>query len=110
MLRQIMMNEIRDALSRNPDEQEYKNFMDYVSDMILENDRMGKKTFLVDIEHAIIEYRDDNYRQCEECGEWIAYDSDEWNSDRNCCRNCHDYDDLSDYLHDNEVCDQVMGY
>jgi formylmethanofuran dehydrogenase subunit E len=105
-----MMNEIRDALSRNPDEQEYKNFLDYVSDMIRENDRLGKKTFLVDIAYAIMEYRNDNYNQCEECGEWIAADSDEWNHDRNCCRNCHDYDDVADYYHDDDVCNQVMGY
>lgn len=110
MLKNMITNEICDALGRNPDQQEYQNFMNYVYDTIQENNRLGKKTFLIDVEHAILEYRDDNYKQCPECGEYFEFNSEEWNKDRECCRNCHDYDDVADYKYDDMVCDQVMGY
>jgi hypothetical protein len=109
----MITNEIYDALGRNPDQQEYQNFMNYVYDTIQENNRLGKKTFLIDVEHAILEYRDDNYKQCCDCGEYYLADSDEWNDDGEHCLNCkphQDYDTMADYLHDESVCDEVMGY
>lgn len=112
MLRQIITNEVRDALGRNPDEHEVQNFIDYINDYLIEEERFGKinQVFLVNIESVIKEYLEDNYKQCPECGEYFEANSDEWNSDRECCRNCHDYDDVADYKYDDMVCDQVMGY
>lgn len=112
MLKQIIKNEVRDALGRNPDDNELRGFIDCIGDYLLEEERFGRldKVFLVNIESVIQQYLKDNYKQCPECGEYFEINSDEWNCDRECCRNCHDYDDVADYKYDDMVCDKVMGY
>lgn len=112
MFKKILMNEVRDALGRNPTDEEFKGFEDYVNDALLEAERLGKldKVFLTNVSLWVIEYLKDNYKQCPECGEYFEINSDEWNCDRECCRNCHDYDDVADYKYGDSVCDQVMGY
>ena len=115
MLEQVIKNEIVDCLGRNPDDNELRGFMDYVHDYLLEQEKQGKlgKTYLADIGLVIYEYRNDNYKQCCDCGEYYLADSDEWNDDGEHCLNCkphQDYDTMADYLHDESVCDEVMGY
>jgi hypothetical protein len=111
MFKKILMNEVRDALGRNPTDEEFKGFEDYVNDALLEAERLGKldKVFLTNVSLWVIEYLKDNYKQCPECGEYFEINGDEWNCDRECCRNCHDYDDVADYKYGDSVCDQVMG-
>jgi hypothetical protein len=88
MLKKILLNEVSYSLGRQPDPDELKNFVDYVNDYITEQDRLGKKVFLVNIESVIKEYRDANYRQCEECGECYEIGSNEWNDDGYHCVKC----------------------
>lgn len=84
------MNEIRDALGRTPTPEEFKSFVDYVNDALLEEERFGRlnQVFLVNISLWIHEYRKDNYRQCADCGEYFLIGSDDWNDDGIYCVNC----------------------
>ena len=95
LLRQIIKNEVTDLLEREPSEQELNNFMDEISDYLLEQTEKGKKVFLVEVEKLIRDYRNSNYRQCEECGVWYEIGSDNWNDleDVPTCRDCKDYPD-----------------
>lgn len=93
MLKKILMNDITDSLGRRPTTDEFKIFVDYINDYLIDQEQSGKKVFLVDVEFAIKECRDAEFKQCEECGEYYLANSDEWNVERGCCRNCHDYED-----------------
>ena len=102
MLKQILVNEVTDILGRTPDKEEFRVFMDVISDVW--SDRNGK-IFLVNIEEAFRDCLKENFWQCEECGEWYLMRSDEWNEDigGHVCRNCHPYNDpdtLADFQND----------
>jgi hypothetical protein len=90
MLKKILLNEVRDALGRNPTDEEFKGFEDYINDALIESERLGKldKVFLADIGLWVIEYRNDYYKQCADCGDYYLIDSDEWNDDGIYCANC----------------------
>ena len=90
MIKQILMNEVRDVLGRNPTEEEFKGFVDYIVEYFNDQVRAGKadKVFTADVGLLLYEYRNDNYRQCEDCGEWYLIGSDDWNWDGCYCVNC----------------------
>jgi hypothetical protein len=90
MLKKILLNEVRDALGRNPTAEEFKGFVDYIYDALLDEERAGKlnQVFLTNISLWIIEYRNGYYRQCADCGEYFLIGSDDWNDDGIYCVNC----------------------
>lgn len=90
MLKTILMNEVRDALGRNPTAKEFKRFVDYINDALLDEERAGKlnQVFLTNISLWVIEYRNGYYRQCADCGEYFLIGSDDWNDDGIYCVNC----------------------
>lgn len=95
MIKEIMRAEIKDVLGRNPDADEVKNFMDYIQDAYNDAQRAKKPFYLADVGLLLYEYRNANYHQCEDCGEWYRIGSDEWNNDGYYCVNCkpnHDPD------------------
>lgn len=97
MFRQLIKNEVTDMLGREPDEQELQKFVDEVNDYLLEQTEKGndKKVFFVDLSILMLDYRNANYRKCEECGNWYEIGSDNWNDleDVPTCRDCKDYPD-----------------
>lgn len=67
----IIRNEIADALGHTPDKAEQEQFIIYIHDEIAEKINKGQKVYLVDIEFAIRNCRDEQFIQCEECGDWF---------------------------------------
>ena len=67
----IIRNEIADALGHTPDKAEQDQFITYIHDEVADKINQDKKVYLVDIEYAIKLCRDEQFKQCEECGEWF---------------------------------------
>lgn len=67
----IIRNEIADALGHTPDKAEQEKFITYIHDEVADKINQDKKVYLVDIEYAIKMCRDEQFIQCEECGEWF---------------------------------------
>lgn len=90
MTKELLMNEITDALGRKPTKEEFNKFLDEINEFGLDCKANGKKAFLVDISLLIYQYRDANYHQCSECDCWYEIGSDEWNTDEIdlVCRTC----------------------
>ena len=88
MLKQILRAEVKDVLGRNPTDEELKKFADYIYEAYSDMSREKKDMFLADIGLLLYEYRNSNYHQCEDCGEWYEIGSDEWNIDGYYCIRC----------------------
>ena len=90
MLKQILRNEVRVVLGRNPTDEELKDFADYVYETYLDMSRKGKpdRLYITDIPALLNKYLEENYRECEECGEYYKIGSDDWNADGHYCIKC----------------------
>lgn len=87
----IIRNEITLQIGHTPDKNEQQKFIDYIHDRISDLKKDGKKIYLSHIEMAILDCRNDNFAQCQECGEWFL--PDEMNDTTGCCINCTPYHD-----------------
>lgn len=82
----IIRNEIADALGHTPDKSEQEKFITYIHDEVAEKIKQGKKVYLDYIEAAIILCRNEQFKRCEECGDWFL--PEEMNQFGYKCINC----------------------
>lgn len=68
MIKQILINEIKDAIGHMPNEKEYKSCLDYL------NEQITNKSYLAQIGLEIINWRHDTLIKCEECGKYVMPD------------------------------------
>lgn len=87
----IIRNEVELALDHNPSREELAIMVEYIYDGIADKENEGKKVYLADIEERIRLCRDENFRQCEECGEWFLLE--EMHESGYKCLNCQPYSD-----------------
>ena len=94
MLEQIIKNEIRLEIGREPNEKEFQVFMDYIEATYSDMERDGKRKMdVTDLNLAIHDCCKDCFVACDECGDLFLPDSDEWNTYAHCCRECKPYQD-----------------
>ena len=82
----IIRNEIENSLGHNPSKEEQSVMMDYIHDAIADKINEDKKVYLVDVEFGIKMCRDEQFKQCEECGDWFLLD--DMNEFGYKCQNC----------------------
>lgn len=93
MLEQILKNSIHTVLEHEPDEKEFKTFVDYIEGVCIDMENAGKQIKLSDVVNSLFDCRRDCFVQCDECGKWLLSDSDEWNEREHCCCDCKSYSD-----------------
>lgn len=97
IIKQIITNEIRDAIGHEPVAEEMTVFMTYINDAVLTIE--DRKITLADIGCAILDCRNENYKQCPHCEEWDLVDSYDWCKDQGCCMECRQEteEDIADF-------------
>lgn len=99
MIKQILINEIKDVIGHQPSSAEYKSALAYLSDNIASNHNF------TDLALLLCDWRDDELVRCQECGGYFLPDAVEeretpWNCFRT-VRVCSD-ECFNDYCQFNE--------
>lgn len=65
MIREIIINEIKDAIGHIPTTTEYESALDYLGDTI------NPACTFTDVSILLLDWRDDYLVKCDECGDWF---------------------------------------
>lgn len=96
-IKQIIHNEIRDAIGHEPTAEETTMFMSYINDAILTID--ADKLTLAGIGCAILDCRGEQCHKCPDCEEWVRAESCDWCKEQNRCFRCRQEteEDIADF-------------
>jgi hypothetical protein len=95
LIKQILINEIKDAIGHKPNAAEFKSCLEYVYNNLDDN------SMIIDVERNIKVWRDDNCFKCDQCKEYFLTDQLQDTDDGKfcsdeCIMNYQDYK-MSDY-------------
>lgn len=65
MIKQIIINDIKDVMGHLPSNAAYKSAIDYLNEVV------NPKTNLTDISLILLNWRDDYLIKCDECGDYF---------------------------------------
>ena len=71
LLDAILRNEFTYQLGHNPDADEWRTFIDYISDYIKTDLEKKRRPNLTDLEEAIKNALNDEFMQCNDCGDFF---------------------------------------